>query len=203
MTQEEKIEIASQEAIGGRGIVPQSAVKRMDDTIIKNINDRVGRKDRLYHCGDFAFAYDKVYLETCREYRDRINCQNIFMIFGNHDKEILGKAGFIWATPAKVVEINGTYIHLSHNPIFPGCWDRSHYGSWHLFGHVHGSLDGHRIGEFKSVPPWALMLDVGVDSHNFFPWHFEEIREHMNKKCLLLLKAVVTKNLVVIMCSIG
>jgi len=31
-------------------------------------------------------------------------------------------------------------------------WDRSHYGSWHLYGHSHGNL-----------PPLENSLDVGVD----------------------------------------
>jgi calcineurin-like phosphoesterase family protein len=43
-------------------------------------------------------------------------------------------------------------------------WDRSHYGSWHLFGHSHGSLKG--IG---------LSFDVGVDCTDFVPLALEVV----------------------------
>ena len=37
-------------------------------------------------------------------------------------------------------------------------WDRSHYGSWHLYGHSHGNL-----------PPLKNSLDVSVDCWGYRP----------------------------------
>jgi calcineurin-like phosphoesterase family protein len=45
-------------------------------------------------------------------------------------------------------------------------WNRSHHGSWHLYGHSHGRLP---------EPPTLLSMDVGVDTHDFRPWHYDEI----------------------------
>ena len=47
-------------------------------------------------------------------------------------------------------------------------WDRSHYGSWHLFGHSHGALPG-----------YGLSLDVGVDCTGFKPISLEQVAEKM------------------------
>jgi len=49
-------------------------------------------------------------------------------------------------------------------------WAKSHYGSWHLFGHSHGGLES-----------FGYSFDVGVDTHNFYPWSFLEVKERMSK----------------------
>ena len=56
-------------------------------------------------------------------------------------------------------------------------WDRSHYDTWHLYGHSHGGLDEYAKNEGK-------LIDVGVDSHNFEPWTFEEIKAVMDTRPL-------------------
>lgn len=47
-------------------------------------------------------------------------------------------------------------------------WDRSHYGSWHLFGHSHGHLPG-----------LGLSLDIGVDCHGYRPLSLAEVADNM------------------------
>jgi len=52
-------------------------------------------------------------------------------------------------------------------------WNHSSHGAWHFYGHSHGrlpSLDA------------SLSLDVGVDTHDFRPWHFDEIRDRMKER---------------------
>ena len=41
------------------------------------------------------------------------------------------------------------------------------------YGHSHGNLPDE---------PLALSLDVGVDTHEFRPWHFDEIQSVMQAK---------------------
>ena len=48
---------------------------------------------------------------------------------------------------------------------------------WHLFGHSHGGLDYYSGTEGK-------LLDVGVDSHDFYPWHIEDIETVMEGRPL-------------------
>jgi calcineurin-like phosphoesterase family protein len=52
-------------------------------------------------------------------------------------------------------------------------WHGSHRGSWHLHGHCHGRLP---------EEPEALRLDVGVDAHDYRPWHWEEIKARLLPK---------------------
>jgi calcineurin-like phosphoesterase family protein len=52
-------------------------------------------------------------------------------------------------------------------------WPHSGRGAWHLYGHSHGNLPD---------DPLSLSMDVGVDSHDFCPWHFEEIQVVMQVK---------------------
>jgi calcineurin-like phosphoesterase family protein len=50
-------------------------------------------------------------------------------------------------------------------------WAKSHYNSWQLFGHSHGKLEG--VGK---------QMDIGVDTHNFYPYSLDEIRTIMKTK---------------------
>jgi calcineurin-like phosphoesterase family protein len=142
------------------------AVKKNDDTIIDNINQVVGEHDQLWVLGDFCWGPEDVALR----YRLRINCRNIFLIRGNHDKPGVEDA-FLASYDYKVLKVNGQMVIMSHYPM--RAWDQSHRGSWQLFGHVHGNLID---------IPHLLTLDVGVDCHQFRPWSFEEIHEYMKKR---------------------
>jgi calcineurin-like phosphoesterase family protein len=48
-------------------------------------------------------------------------------------------------------------------------WDRSHYGSMHLYGHSHGHL-----------PDYGKSMDVGVDCHNYYPISVDHVRERLS-----------------------
>lgn len=63
--------------------VSRASINYMDTTIIDTINGGVGRDDVLWQVGDFTFAD----YQAARKYRDRIICQNIYLIWGNHDKD--------------------------------------------------------------------------------------------------------------------
>jgi len=47
-------------------------------------------------------------------------------------------------------------------------WDRSHYGSWHVFGHCHGKL---KLD--------LRAMDVGVDCNNYTPVSLEEVARRL------------------------
>jgi len=50
-------------------------------------------------------------------------------------------------------------------------WFKSHYNSWHLFGHSHGRLE-----------PIGKSLDIGVDANGFRPVSFEQVKKIMKDK---------------------
>jgi hypothetical protein len=54
-------------------------------------------------------------------------------------------------------------------------WPHSGHGAWQLYGHSHGNLPD---------DPLSLSMDVGIDSHGFCPWHFEEVQAIMKGKSI-------------------
>ncbi len=59
-------------------------LSKMNDTIVNNINNTVGQDDILVHLGDWSFGG----FEFINEFRNRLICQNIYLILGNHDHHI-------------------------------------------------------------------------------------------------------------------
>lgn len=131
-----------------------SSVEEHDDALIDNINRMVDRDDRLVILGDFCF-------KKPGKYRPRIRCRNIFFILGNHDNEHKTRAVFggnVWT--AKMVKLKGGHVWCSH---YPHCyWDRSHYGTYHAYGHLHYNI-GHEHDMYCAFPQRRSM-DVGVDA---------------------------------------
>jgi calcineurin-like phosphoesterase family protein len=72
-------------------------------------------------------------------------------------------------------------------------WNHSHKGSWMLYGHSHGTLDEMTpeianptwIGDQYYIKNYKTM-DVGVDTYDLHPYLFEEIKDIMDKKDVLL-----------------
>lgn len=63
---------------------PFSNIEEMNNTIIDNINRVVGEDDELWILGDFAFRVDKAEVQ---KFRNRINCRNVHLVYGNHDQD--------------------------------------------------------------------------------------------------------------------
>jgi calcineurin-like phosphoesterase family protein len=61
-------------------------------------------------------------------------------------------------------------VVADHYPLLN--WPKSHYGSWHVFGHIH-----------KGTLPFApgKSYNVGVDVNNFYPVSFSQLRDIMAK----------------------
>lgn len=141
----------------------------MNETIIANWNAVVQPDDYVYHLGDFAFWRD--HGMTPRDYRRRLNGR-IHFIRGNHDKGIEQfRDCFEWLKDYNEITVEGQKIVLMHYAM--RVWNRSHHGSWMLYGHSHGSLPD---------DPHARSLDVGVDCHGFKPVSFNELKRLMAKK---------------------
>ena len=153
----------------------------MDQVMFDNINEVVGRDDSLYILGDFCFKGKKPI-----DYRVRINCQNIHLIFGNHDKRtdyfvsdlVTDMNGFSSIQEVKEIIYCNQRIFLSHYA--HRTWAASHKGSFHCYGHTHSKLDSEdKISSRKT-------LDVGVDNCVNYdkpfgqPFSFKEIQKIMN-----------------------
>lgn len=158
---------------------PFSSVEEMNEHIAKSW-DVIADGDTLYSLGDFAFGkIEKIYgfLERAKSRRF-----NLIMILGNHDEEIINNRRMLLDSglvkqilPYKEIKLHNQHIVLFHY----GCrvWNRSHHGSWLLFGHSHGSLS-----------PFGKSVDVGVDSPyitgkaEYRPFSFYEIKDFMKNR---------------------
>jgi calcineurin-like phosphoesterase family protein len=150
---------------------PFADVATMDTEIIDRLNSAVAERDVLYFLGDFSRSSEDALL-----YRKRIRCKNIFFIEGNHDRGTRKIASeFRWWKQLAEAKVNGQVIVLCHYAM--RVWHHSFRGSWHLYGHSHGRLPD---------DPASLSMDVGVDTHDFRPWHFDEIAARMNDKATAL-----------------
>jgi len=145
---------------------PFSSVEEMNETMIENHNKVVKPTDTVFHLGDFGFARPDILCNILR----RLNGKKI-LIVGNHDKQMWDrevKAYFDEMTHYKEISIrNKQKVVLCHYPF--ASWNGSFHGSFHLHGHTHTRYKGP-----------GRILDVGVDGHNFTPWSYDEIEQHMN-----------------------
>ena len=154
---------------------PYSSLSEMDENLVVNWNKVVRPNDSIYHLGDFTLGRE----EEARAYFSRLNGK-ISVIPGGHDKrwvskgEYISKSGYpvVVLSPLETVKVNISgitqLIVLCHYAML--VWDRSHYGSWHLYGHTHCNLH-----------PLPNSLDVGIDCWNYFPVSLEQVAEEMGK----------------------
>lgn len=111
-----------------------------DQWLVDMINKMVGRQDTLWHLGDWSFGGK----QKVQEFRDRINCERIHIVRGNHDHHIPDHAGLFESVQYyKELNIGKSMVVLMHYPI--ESWNNMERGSKHLHGHVHGQgpkIDG-------------------------------------------------------------
>lgn len=142
---------------------PFSSIQEMNQALIDKWNSKVKPGDLVFHLGDFAFGHDIL------KFTEVLN-GDIILIKGNHDdKNIYRSNGFLKVHELLDTKINDTYITLCHFSM--RVWEKSHFDSWHCFGHSHGSLE-----------PFGKSRDVGVDNNNFEPIEFEELKKIMNDR---------------------
>jgi calcineurin-like phosphoesterase family protein len=134
---------------------PYENVEQMDREIIKHCMSILKSGDNFYYLGDFAFGHIskiKSYLETLHS-----SGANLFFIKGNHDHnntvKLYEKYGTYLGEQSRIISYDQDII-LNHYCML--VWNRSHHGSWHLYGHSHHSL-----------PIWvdAKKLDVGWNGY--------------------------------------
>jgi len=150
-------------------------LEHMNATLVGNINETVGQDDILIHLGDWSFGG----FEMIEEFRNRIVCQNIHIITGNHDHHIENNRDGVQSLFKSVSKYQNLVVKwnvgmntmsearfaLMHFPI--ASWDNMARGAIHLHGHVHFPADK-RIGVGK-------MMDVGCDGNNLYPIEMTEV----------------------------
>lgn len=128
----------------------------MNADILRCINCVVQPDDTLYHLGDFAFG-NKAEIPNLR---NRINCQDVRLIMGNHDIHYVKKRpelyeGFQEILMYKEIRYEKILFSLMHYPL--GSWNEIGKGGINLHGHCHGNYT-RTIGR---------QMDVGFDCIKF------------------------------------
>ena len=138
---------------------PFKSVEEMDEEIIRRFNSVVKADDIVYDLGDLCLSNFNVY-------KYRFN-GTLIRIKGSHDRDIKEPRMLVVA-PEKLFDEyrNPISITLCHYAM--RSWERSHYATWHLYGHHHGKL-----------PPYGLSFDVGVDCWDFYPVSLDQVKEKM------------------------
>ena len=164
---------------------PFADVEEMHVEMIKRWNNVVGENDIVYNLGDLSFGRSdgtKWFVHSLKG--------KIIHIMGNHDKmkDIISLGRMdgvheygteIWIKDEDNDGLRGCngyqQIIMSHYPIFS--WNRSHYGSWHLHGHTHGSLMATQQEYYK-----RKVMDVGCPRIDYTPISYEQVKAEMKKK---------------------
>lgn len=168
--------------------ISQTAIYMMNDELIENINTYVKPEDTLWHLGDVLFARKHEYVEKAYGCMSRINCKNVHLIWGNHDNRYLqDRKGQTIASYFKSVQdmveiqVNNQRIVLCHYAM--AVWNKSHRGSWHLYGHSHAGAENWLDRNLKG----RRSMDVGVDNAyrlfgKYRPISFDEIKTIMDNQ---------------------
>ena len=148
-----------------------------NNKIVDSINSVVGQEDILYHLGDWSFGG----VENVFKFRERIICQNIHLILGNHDENIYKNRDncqdiFQSVNSYLELKIDDSYIVLSHWPM--KIWNNYHKGSWQLYGHCHDNL---KDDEWWTKSGRRRTMDIGVDTNNYKPYSYEDLKRIMGK----------------------
>lgn len=165
-------QIWSGERQKGKWSPSHESINRMDEHLLGVINENVGEDDILWHLGDFCF-WKKNAFRDAAWFRSKIRCRNVYLVAGNHDPEET-RGSFDASYEYKETKVQSKEVVMSH---YAMCfWNRSHYGSWMLYGHAHGSAEGW----LEDNMPGRLSMDVGVDNAfrllgEYRPFSFDDI----------------------------
>ena len=139
---------------------PFKDVNEMDEMLIKFWNDVVKPTDTVFVLGDFAFKHHE-------KYKARLNGM-IFLMDGSHDSYD-EKVKLTVVKQKRYFPDNPEYRDTTLCHYALRTWEKSHYGSWALFGHSHGMLE-----------PYGKSFDVGVDAGwNYYPVSIQQVAKKM------------------------
>jgi len=186
----------------------EHSAREMGELLIRDTNSVVGKKDRIWCLGDFCYPPREIRerankcVERFAYWRSRINCENVYLIWGNHDARswtnvehldaedhkrqlIVQRQIFNGTYDLKTIQIEDQCIVLCHYAI--AAWEQMNCKwappYWNLYGHSHSTAE-HGL---DAALPGRRSLDVGVDNiyrlfGNYCPLSFEQIKEIMKDK---------------------
>jgi calcineurin-like phosphoesterase family protein len=146
----------------------------MDSHMIECWNSVVAPGDTVYHLGDLFVRCSPQYAHGILY---RLN-GDIILILGNHDKLVRKNK----TIRERIKEVHEGFIEVGMKPFTEQkvtlchykmqVWNKSHYGSWHCYGHSHS-------GEYSCT---GISMNVCCDLHNFIPLRESQVASILKKK---------------------
>ncbi len=167
--------ISSDLHLGHRAITekygrPWDTVEEMNEAIIERWNERVALADQVYIVGDVGVCSARVLSELIRRLNGRL-----YLVRGNHDRwrgaykqAVIDR--FEWIKDVYTLKYDECRTFFFHYPCYT--WPRAHKGDWHAHGHCHGNL----------IADESTRHDVSLETHDYYPYHWDEFRGIMQKK---------------------
>lgn len=137
--------------------------------MIEKWNKDVNINDEVYCLGDFSLGKPGVTIEILRQLNGKIH-----LIKGNHDHWVNSDTILYLESVQNYKELkhDKKTVVMFHYPIYE--WNKMHYGSYHLYGHVHGRT---------KIPGRAM--DVGIDARkegDLGLFHWDEIVQTLENR---------------------
>lgn len=152
-----------------KGLRNFSSIEEMNEIIIDRAwSLPIG--SNLYFAGDIGHDKDTLQDFFCRKPKGI----HFHWILGNHDRTIQYKR---WAnycesiSDIKDIKINDIRLSICHFPMIS--WNKSHYGSWHIHGHLHTNSSNIVRGK---------AMNVCVDVNDFKMISFDEVVAYMKTR---------------------
>lgn len=169
---------------------PFADVKEMDAKLISNWNACVQPNDVVFCLGDFAMGKR----EQLYRYLRQLNGEK-HLIMGNHDAKTLAsdegllREFFKTYSDLKDVKVQdasatdqGGYQRITFCHYAMRVWNKSHYGSWNLYGHSHGGLPESDSQRAMDCGVDAVANRFGKSPEDYRPISYAEIKAIMAKK---------------------
>ena len=147
---------------------PFADVEEMDHRMIEAWNETVSDNDDVYILGDVCYRAEKAPSWYMKQLKGQKH-----LIQGNHDKQLLADreavAQLVSVDKMLFVRDSGHNLVLCHFPLAE--WNGFRRGAWHIYGHIHGRLDG--AGLYMRNQERAL--NAGCMLNGYRPVTFQEL----------------------------
>jgi calcineurin-like phosphoesterase family protein len=158
---------------------PWKSAEEMNEGIIRNWNEVVGRDHKVFIVGDLAMG-GRGKADRMSAMLQRMNGEK-FLVPGNHDSYVLNPPCsnhltilpplFEIRVPDQEAQGGRQRIIMCHYAM--KVWNGSHRGNWHLYGHSHHTMP----------PDYSIKaFDVGIDGkgYDYRPISYAQVKNLMD-----------------------
>lgn len=155
---------------------PFQSVEEMNTTIINNMLD-IPKGSILYFLGDIGRKREGIedFFNALKKRKDL----QFHWILGNHDKKLYKQYVRYCNSISDIKEVKlestGDKVILCHYPMIS--WNRSHWNSFHLYGHHHSNSDDRSL---FTLP--GKRVNVNCEFWNYKPLSEQQIVDFMKTK---------------------